>query len=83
MKTQTQKVFTSTISPRLIAWVNERAKKKQVTHRAILEEALVGYQQDVRRKTLREGFARASHDPDIVELAEWGMDDYANVVGST
>ena len=25
---------------------------------------------------LRKGFARASRDPHIVELAEWGMDDY-------
>ncbi|KKW22958.1 MAG: hypothetical protein UY70_C0008G0007 [Candidatus Kaiserbacteria bacterium GW2011_GWB1_52_6] len=85
MKTTT--TFTSTISPELIAWVDRIALAKKRTRRAVLEEAVKRYQQDVARTSLKEGFERAARDPDMlgdmVELAEWGMDDYARVVERT
>ena len=77
MKTAT---FTSTISPELIAWVDKRARLEKRTRRAVLEEAVRKYQKDVVREHLREGFKRAAHDKDMLELAEWGMDDYASML---
>jgi len=77
MKTTTS--FTSTISPELIAWVDKRARTQKRTRRAVLEEALKNYQREATKNVLREGFTRAAHDADMLELAEWGMDDYKRI----
>jgi len=74
-------VFTSTIAPDLIKWVDLRARLEKKTRRAVLEDALRRYQQELTRRNLREGFMRAAQDPDMLECAEWGMDDYTNVIG--
>lgn len=80
MKTTTS--FTSTISPKLIKWVDNRAKSQNKTRRAILEEALENYQRDAMKNVMRKGFERAAHDADMLELVEWGMGDYKQVVGA-
>ena len=69
MKTKT---FTSTISPAILSWVDSEARNQNKTRREIFERALLNYKQD----RMREGFLRAAIDPDIVELAEWGMPEY-------
>jgi hypothetical protein len=46
-----------------------------------LEEAIVHYRRNTIRGALREGFARATADKELIEYAEWGMDDYQNLVG--
>jgi predicted transcriptional regulator len=79
MKTTTS--FTSTISPELISWVDRRARIQKRTRRVILEEAIKSYQREAAKDILREGFARAALDPDMIELAEWGMDKYRHLVG--
>lgn len=78
MKTTTS--FTSTISPELIAWVDKRARMQKRTRRAVLEEALKNYQRMATKDILKEGFARAARDADMIELAEWGMDDYTRIL---
>lgn len=78
---ETTAKFTSTISPKLIAWVDNRARVQKRTRRVILEEAIKSYQRDAMKNALREGFARAARDADILELAEWGMDDYKKLIG--
>lgn len=77
MKTTT---FTSTISPQLLSWVTEHAKSTNQTRRDILETALEKYKTEEIKKRMREDFKRASNDPDILEMSEWGMDDYAEIV---
>lgn len=72
--------FTSTISPELIAWVDERARSQKRTRRVVLEEAIRSYQRDAIKDLLKEGFERAAHDADMLELVEWGMDDYKRLV---
>lgn len=72
--------FTSTISPELIAWVDKRARTQKRTRRVVLEEAIRSYQRDAMKNTLKEGFERAAHDADMLELVEWGMDDYKRIV---
>ena len=78
MKTAT---FTSTIAPELIKWVDSRARVEKRTRGAVLEDALKRYQKEITRNHLRAGFLRAAQDPDMIELAEWGMQDYATIVG--
>ncbi len=72
--------FTSTISPEAIAWVDKTARAEKRTRRAVLEEAIKRYQRDSTRRALKEGFERAARDPDMLELAEWGMSDYQDVL---
>ena len=79
MKTTTS--FTSTISPELIAWLDERARVQKRTRRTILEEAIKSYRRDAVQSVLKEGFERAALDADMLELVEWGMDDYTRLVG--
>ena len=79
MKTTTS--FTSTISPELISWVDKRARSQKRTRRVVLEEAIRSFQREATKNVLREGLARAAHDADILELIEWGMDDYRQLVG--
>ena len=81
MKTTTS--FTSTISPELIAWIDKRARFEKRTRRAVLEKAVKSYQRDAMRNSLKEGFARVAQDADILELVEWGMDDYSRLVSRT
>ncbi len=68
--------FTSTISPTLLEWVDSVAKQEKRTRRHVLEQALVAF----KRTQMREGFARAAKDADIVEMAEWGMDEYSEML---
>ena len=78
---KTTATFTSTISPEVIRWVDKMARTTKRTRRAILEEAIGRYQRDLTRDFLKEGFERAALDPDVLELAEWGMDDYGRLTG--
>ena len=78
MKTTTS--FTSTISPELIAWIDGRARIEKRTRRAVLEEAVKSYQRDSVKSSLKEGFERAARDEGLLELVEWGMDDYQKIV---
>lgn len=76
MKTRT---FTSTIEPDLIEWIDKRARAEKKTRRAVLEEAVRRYKHEATSKTLKEGFVRAACNLDVIELAEWGMDDYVEM----
>jgi predicted transcriptional regulator len=67
--------FTSTISPALISWLDAQAKREKRTRRHVLEEAITAF----KRTTMREGFARAAKDKDVIEMAEWGMDEYSRM----
>jgi hypothetical protein len=72
--------FTSTISPELLTWLTTRAKQTKQTRRQLLEEALIKYRKDIKKESMQKGFKRASKDISIVELAEWGMEDYLRIV---
>jgi len=80
MKTTT--TFTSTISPELIQWIDSVAKAGKRTRRAVLEEAVRNYKREMTRAYLRKGFERIANDSNIIEMAEWGMQDYAKMLDS-
>ena len=79
MKTAT---FTSTISPQLLTWVTKHADETNQTRRAILEKALTRYRAEAIREEMRTDFIRAAQDKETLNLSEWGMDDYAELVTS-
>lgn len=75
------KVFTSTINPDLLSWLNDYAKASSRTRRDLLEESIKLYREQVIRQNMRDDFARAN-PKEQEELAEWGMQDYADIVKS-
>lgn len=79
MKTAT---FTSTISPQLLTWMKKYSTQTKQTRRVILEKALTQYRAEEIREQMRADFKRASEDEQTLNLSEWGMDDYHNIVTS-
>jgi predicted transcriptional regulator len=79
MKTTT---FTTTISPHLLGWMNDYAAKTKRTRRAVLEDALTKYRAEEIRERMRTDFAQVTKDAEILQLSEWGMDDYHKIVSS-
>lgn len=76
------KVFTSTISPELLGWLNKYSTQTKQTRRELLEDAITLYRKDVKNRNIRKGFKRAAADAAMSEFAEWGMDDYSRIVKS-
>ncbi len=72
--------FTSTIQPDILEWTNSYAEQTKQTRREVLEDALSEYRLRKTKKLLKDSFTRAAQDMDMQEMAEWGMDDYSNIV---
>ena len=75
-----QITYTSTLPDDLISQVNEYAEKYQMTKNKVIEVALRQYFFEQKRKEYEESFARIANDPEVVELAEMGMEDYADLI---
>jgi len=75
-------VFTTTISSPLLNWMNDYATETNRTRRAVLEDALVRYKETEIRERMKADFKRATKDVEILNLTEWGMDDYHEIVNS-
>jgi len=75
-----QITYTSTLPDNLILQVNEYAEKYKVSKNKIIENALKQYFFEQKRKEYEESFARIANDPEVEELAEMGMGDYAELI---
>jgi hypothetical protein len=75
-----QITYTSTLPDELISQVNEYAVKYKVSKNKIIEEALTQYFFEKKRKEYEDSWAKIANDPEVVELAEMGMDDYAELI---
>ena len=72
-------VFTTTIHPELLLWLNDYAKKSSRTRRELLEESIRLYREHVIKQNMKDDFARINVQ-EQEELAEWGMQDYAEIL---
>ena len=54
----------------------EHAKKKKNSKHKVIELAVKKLLDEEIRRELIESFKKISNDPDMIEMAEWGMDDY-------
>jgi predicted transcriptional regulator len=75
-------VITTTISPKILSWVNQFAKKYARSRRAIIEEALQRYRNEMKRQDLIASFQRAAKDAEMLELADQGLSDYLDQLSS-
>lgn len=69
--------YTSTLSPQLMTWLDAYASKEGLSKKAVIEEALTLFQIQTKKKKMAEMFKRASGDPEMLDLAEAGLDDYS------
>ncbi len=74
------KVFTGTISSSLFDWLSFYSKTQKRTRRDIMEEAIIAYQKKVKKDKLVRGFKKMAKDKQILEMVEWGMDDYSKLI---
>ncbi len=68
--------ITTTLDPLMNKWLKEEAKRQKTTKRVIMERALLLYQTEETRKKYIETYQRMNKDPETLELAEWGMQEY-------
>lgn len=69
--------YTSTLSPRLMSWLDAYASKEGISKKAVIEQALTLYQIQVKKKNLAQMFQAASGDAEMMSLAEAGLGDYS------
>ncbi len=68
--------YTSTLPNTVMEEVVEYAKRKKISKNKVIEIALKRLLQEEIKNDLRESFKKISDDPDMLEIAEWGIDDY-------
>ena len=71
-------VFTSTISPKIMNWLNAYSKEKNITKREVIERAVLLYKESVIKNDMATSFKKASVDLEILGMAEEGLEDYNN-----
>jgi hypothetical protein len=64
------------MSPALMLWLDNHAKKNKITKRAVIENALKIYKNDMTKKELKECFKKVAQDVEIIKMAEEGLEDY-------
>lgn len=70
-------VFTSNISIELKEKIEQYATKHQIPKNKVLEKALFIFFHEEKRKAFAEGIKKYGQNPENIEIAEWGMADYA------
>ncbi len=69
--------YTSTLPNVVMEEVVEYAKKKKISKNKVIEIALKRLLEEEIKNELRESFKKIADDPEMLEMAEWGMEDYA------
>ena len=69
--------YTGTLPDVVMKGVVEYAKRKKISKNRVIEIAVKKLLEEEIRNELVESFKKISDDPDMIEMAEWGMEDYA------
>ena len=68
--------YTSTLPNVVMEEVVEYARKKKISKNKVIEIALKKLLEEEIKNELRESFKKIADDPEMLEMAEWGMEDY-------
>lgn len=68
--------YTSTLPNIVMEDVVEYAKKKKISKNKVIELAIKKLMDDEIRAELKRSFELAANDKDLIEMAEWGLEDY-------
>jgi hypothetical protein len=64
----------------LMESITTYAKKKNVSKNKVIEAAVKKYLQEIEKIEFIKSLKAISDDPDIIEMSEWGMKDYAGQI---
>ena len=71
-----QMAFTTTLPDAILKQISEYSIISGKKKNQIIEESLISYFENEKKKRMTESFIKASKDTEIVIMAEEGMDDY-------
>ena len=72
--------FTSSLPDKLLEDLAETAKKLKLPKNKIIEKALEYYLDQIKRAEYAKSFQRAAMDPEMLSLAEEGLEDYMRIL---
>ena len=52
------------------------ATRHKVSKNKVIEKALKNFLMEERKKIYAETFKKANNDPEMIAMADWGLDDY-------
>ena len=68
--------YTSTLPSIVMEEIVEYAKKKKISKNKVIEIAVKKLMEEEIKNELIESFKKIADDPEIIEMAEWGLEDY-------
>ena len=72
--------FMTTLMPQYYTFLKDESKLREKSMREIIEEAIVLYKREKRRKMIARQYEGMENDKEyldeMVEMAEWGMAHY-------
>ena len=71
-----QYVYTSTLPMELKEDLEVYATRHKVSKNKVIEKALKNFLMEERKKIYAETFKKANNDPEMIAMADWGLDDY-------
>ncbi len=73
-------VFTSSIDSSLMKKLKEYSEKFKTPKNKIIEQALGKFFDELKRAEYERSFRRAKKDPEMLEMAEEGLDDFLEIL---
>ncbi|MCL8009008.1 ribbon-helix-helix domain-containing protein [Gelidibacter japonicus] len=72
--------FTSSLPDELLKELADTAKKLKLPKNKIIEKALEYYLDQIKRAEYAKSFQRAAKDPEMLLIAEEGLEDYVRIL---
>ena len=72
--------FTSSLPDKLLRELSKTATDLKLPKNKILEKALEYYFDQIKRAKYAESYKRMAKDPDMLAMAEEGLEDYARML---
>ena len=71
-----QHVYTSSLPLELKEELEEYATRYKISKNKVIEKALKKYLEEDRKKLYADSFKKANNDPEMISMADWGLEDY-------
>lgn len=72
--------YTSTLPIEVLEQLHEFAQKLNMPKNQLIERALQGYFENLKRAEYVRSFQRAAQDEEMLTLAEEGLEDYLEMI---
>jgi hypothetical protein len=72
--------YTSTLPAEMLEMLDAYAVKFKVPKNRIIENSLKAYFERLKRAEYIRSFKKAAGDPDVVDMAEEGLEDYLKIL---